>query len=489
MTAPANQLPLSTVISISASQTPTGVGQLNKSNLAILTRDLPNTGTFGTLGYQIYFTPTQVGVDFGTSSYTYKMALAVFGQTKNILSPGGYLVVIPMIAGTAAIQTLALSGVAASGSFVLNYSGTYGGATVAINWNDTAAVIQSKLQAIEDLRSCTVTGSISSESLVVTMVSVNGVAPALTVTANTLETSAPAAITFTITTTTPGVAGEPVAAALARTTNVVQYFGVIVCEYVVQADMLASAAVIQAATKIIGIGSTFAADVAVGGYLALIQSEAFTQTRGLYYSGPTMLSMLQFVAGYMSILLSTNFAGSNTTQTMNLQQISGVVADPNITNSIWELAQAAGADTYVSYQGYQAVSSTGTNKLADQVYNLLAFSSDLQVAGFNYLAQAGTKVPQTEAGMSGYKSALRVVCEQYVSNQYLAPGTWTSPSTFGNQVAFQNNITQRGYYIYSSPISQQNPAQRVARDATLVQIAGKQAGAIQSGAIIVSINP
>jgi hypothetical protein len=109
------------------------------------------------------------------------------------------------------------------------------------------------------------------------------------------------------------------------------------------------------------------------------------------------------------------------------------------------------------------------------------------VAGFNFLAQANTKVPQTESGMDGLKGAYRQVCQQAVSNQYVAPGTWNSGSTFGNLVDFINNITGVGYYIFSSPIATQSQATRQARQAPLVQIAIKEAGAIQESTVIVNV--
>ena len=44
-----------------------------------------------------------------------------------------------------------------------------------------------------------------------------------------------------------------------------------------------------------------------------------------------------------------------------------------------------------------------------------------KLAGFNYLAQSSTKIPQTEAGMDGLKGAYRAVCQQAVANQNPAP--------------------------------------------------------------------
>jgi hypothetical protein len=112
----------------------------------------------------------------------------------------------------------------------------------------------------------------------------------------------------------------------------------------------------------------------------------------------------------------------------------------------------------------------------------------LQVSGFNYLRQTGTKVPQTENGMDGLKGAYRSVCEQAVTNQYAAPGTWNSPVTFGNQADLIANVEQFGYYIYSTPIAQQLQADREERKAPLVQIALKEAGAIQSSTVVVNVN-
>lgn len=90
-------------------------------------------------------------------------------------------------------QTLTLSGVAASGTFKINYNGNQ---SAAINWNDNIATIQTKIQAITGLSAATVTGSIASQSLVFDLSALANVEALLYVVDNTLQTSAPAAITF-----------------------------------------------------------------------------------------------------------------------------------------------------------------------------------------------------------------------------------------------------------------------------------------------------
>ncbi len=211
----------------------------------------------------------------------------------------------------------------------------------------------------------------------------------------------------------------------------------------------------------------------------------------MFYDDATSggLNALLFSASYASRGLSVVFSGSNTTITMHLKPLRGILPDPNITDTILTTAIAAGADTYPSIQGIPAVFCSGANTFYDRVYNLQWFVGAQLVAAFNYLAQSSTKIPQTESGMDGLKGASRQVCQQAVTNQYVAPGSWNSPDSFGNQVNFLTNIAQFGYYIYSQPISAQLQADRVARVAPLVQIAIKEAGAIHSANIIIYVNP
>lgn len=373
-----SQLELSNVVTISVSETPTGVNAYNTSNVALFSTDTPSP--VFTDGYKIYLEPLEVATDFGTSSTTYKMALAVFSQQPNILANGGYLVIIPF------------------------------------------------------------------------------------------------------------EASETLDAAITRTAGLVQYFGIMSTQIESGADMQAAAAVVQALNKIAFFVQRASASIDPGGDLDDLRTAGYTKSRGLYYGADNDLDALLMQASYVGRALSTNFSGSNTTQTMHLKDLSGVSPDTSLTQTLLNKAVAAGADTYPSLQGVAKVFCSGENSYFDQVYNLGWFVGALQVAGFNYLAEASTKIPQTEAGMDGLKGAYRAICEQARSNQYSAPGSWTSPVTFGNQADFLANIAQRGYYIYSSPIATQLQVDRAARQAPLIQIALKEAGAIHSSTVIVNVN-
>lgn len=484
-----NQLNISNIINISVSQSNLGVGAYNTSNLALFSDEIPGD-SFGSVGFKAYVTAPDVAIDFGTASKTYQMALAIFSQQPNILSGGGQLIVILLDVAT---ETWAFSGVAASGAFVANYNGH---TSASIAWNDTASDIQTKLQAVPGLTSVVVGGSIASQSVTVQMAGVYGASPAVfTFTSNTLATSGSSAITVTNSIST---AGQTLAAAITASESLVQYFGLIVSETaddIGQSDMLSAAAVVQALNKIAFFVGYQASDVAADGLLTLLPSGSFSQSRGLYYGDASVVNgyagfnAVLMMSAYAGLALSVNFSGSNTTITMNLKSLNTIQPDPTMTQTIYNNAKTAGADIYPSLQGDPAVISFGANSYYDQVYNLQWLVGALQVAGFNYLAQSSTKVPQTEVGMDGLKSAYRGVLEQGVTNAYIAPGVWNSPTTFGNQQALYNNIQQKGYYIFSQPIAQQAQTNRVAREAPLVQIALKEAGAIQSSSVIIYVNP
>ena len=470
------QLELSNIINISVSQSPAGIGALNTSNVALFS-DETAVG-FPGAGYKIYLSPGEVATDFGTASKTYKMAVSLFSQQPNILANSGYLVVIQQIKE---VQSIAFGATPVSGSFKLNFSGTD---TALINYNDSVSVIQTKLRAIPALADVLVTGSIPA-GLTVTFAGVQTSAPLLTSNTKTMVDSGAAPVVITVSEVTDG---ETLEEAILRTKDAVQYFGIMATSILSQVDMLDAGALVQTLNKMIFFVSRTAGDVAPGGMLDLLRTGGLSQSRGLYYGNGSEMDALVMMSAYVGRGLSTNFSGSNTTQTMQLKDLIGIQPDGSMTQTLYNQCQDAGVDVYASIQGVPKVLTSGANQFFDDVYNLQWFIIALQVAGFNALAQSSTKIPQTENGVSALKSAYRAVCEQSVTNQYVAPGAWNSPTVFGNQGDFLANILQRGYYIYSLPVAQQSAQDRADRKAPLIQIAIKQAGAIHSSSVIVNVN-
>ncbi len=89
--------------------------------------------------------------------------------------------------------------------------------------------------------------------------------------------------------------------------------------------------------------------------------------------------------------------------------------------------------------------------------------------------------------MTGLKNAYAQVCEQAIRNGVVAAGKWNGTVPFGDSEDFVRNIAERGYYIYSIPVAQQDQTEREARKAPLIQIALKFSGAFHFSDVIVTI--
>lgn len=281
---------------------------------------------------------------------------------------------------------------------------------------------------------------------------------------------------------------ESIEDAIVRTVNLVYYGGIIIDELLDGTTFATLTAYIQGLDKLFFYASSTKADFAPGGMLDLARTAGKTHARCLYYNDGTPLDTQLMAAAYAARGMSTDFTGSNTASTMNLKVLTNISPDTTLDQTNVDAAIAAGVDVYVSIGGLSSLLTSGGNGWFDEIYNELWFKLALQTAGFNFLRASNTKIPQTEIGMDGLKNAYRVVCQQGVNNGFLAPGSWSSPDVFGNPQLLIQAVAGIGFYIYSSPISQQSQADREARQAPLVQIAAKAAGAIQKSNVIVAVN-
>jgi hypothetical protein len=263
----------------------------------------------------------------------------------------------------------------------------------------------------------------------------------------------------------------------------VDYFGIIYNVELTDAEITAVAPVVQALDRMQFIAT---ADVAqIEDIYTTVKDSGYTQTRCLYYSLGTD-DALDFAAGYASRGLSINFEGTNTALTMHLKDITGLVGDSGLTQTLLDTCSRAGVDTYPDF-GVPKVFTSGANQYFDQAYTRLAFKLRLQIAGFNFLATVSTKIPQTEEGMSALKAAYRAVCLQFVTAGVFAPGAWTGAVPFGGPEDFIRNIKDAGFYLYSQPVALQSQTSRDSRVAPVVSIAAKDAGAIHSSDVTVIV--
>ena len=487
-------LDISNVIVVTLLSALRGLSDVNTSILALITSEAPISSSYGTAG--IYKNPNGVASDFGSNSATYRLAVDVFSQNPNIISGGGYLVVIPRLAAASAQPAVVLSSAAvdltkltatdykikaaisgaAAAEIAIGDLDTTSLATVQTSLN-AAAITSAGLQFV-------VTGSLSAASIELKTIA-TGATTAIVLSATAAGTDISPLLNIALASSTGAAAGvERVKDAVLRTYGSVPYFGIILDSLPVSGDLTELAATVQTMDKLLIVASSTVGDIA--GIFTTLVGKGYTHTRMLYYS-VSAATALDFAAGYAGRGLSIKMSGSNTAHTMHLKTITGLAADSGMTQTILTAAMNAGVDTYPDIGGAASVFISGVNQFFDQVYTRLAFKLRLQIAGFNYLAQTNTKIPQTEQGMSGLKGAYRKICQMFVTNGTFAPGTWNSSTTFGDPDDHIKNIAAMGFYIYSDPIASQSQAERETRVAPGIYIAAKDAGSIHSGDVTVHV--
>ncbi|TDV39530.1 uncharacterized protein DUF3383 [Paraburkholderia caballeronis] len=193
------------------------------------------------------------------------------------------------------------------------------------------------------------------------------------------------------------------------------------------------------------------------------------------------------VSSLLGRLLTVDFDANNTTITLMYKQEPGIVAE-TLTTTQANALQAKNCNVFVNYSNDTAIIQYGVTPsgiFVDSVYNAIWFKNAIQTAVYNLLYTSPTKIPQTDAGNATIAATISSVCDEAVTNGYLAPGVWNSAG-FG--AISQGQTLSKGYYIYTPAIASQSQADREARKSVSFQIAAKEAGAIHSADIAVTVN-
>lgn len=191
-------------------------------------------------------------------------------------------------------------------------------------------------------------------------------------------------------------------------------------------------------------------------------------------------------ASYMARTHTVNFDAENSAITMNLKTLS--VPAESYSQTEIDAAKRVGLDVYTTIKDVAVVLTSGANDFVDNVYNIIAYIDAIQTENFNTLKQTGTKIPQTTRGVNQLVAANEKATRRFVRAGVFAPGTWSSPDSFGNINTFNRNIEQFGFYVLGGLLKDQPQSERQARKSPVIQIAVKNAGAIHSVDIIINFN-
>lgn len=487
------QVPPSYTVSVSISATPSGLADYNTNSIAIFTND---TAKFSE-PYQAYMTPNAVSTDFGTDSLTYAMANALFTPVPNFRSGGGYLYIFPFKGVNATSGSLTTKDISTNldnfksvknGVLNLSIDGTVTQIegldfSTVQTLSDIVTVLQNQnldvyIEVTEDNKIKFTSKRFGTDSAV-TIAAKTGAEEATDLYGATYFDGAEA--------TTPAgknASGQTLADAVTAAQQQVYFGGVLTTQFCDNDTVQSNAAAIQALDCDYFEAITSMKNIAVLG--KDLKAAGLGKTRSLELSNGAKEAKVA-IATYATIAKSVNWKGSDTANTMNLKTLTGCLPDNGLSDTYVLSAQTNGVDIYANTGGLSVVYSNDNNGYTDTIEFNLYFKKACEVALFNALRQTNTKIPQTESGVAQLKNALAQVCEQAITNGSVSPGTWNTPISFGDPEDFKRNIEEKGYYIYSTPISQQSQADRKARKCPLLQLAIKLSGAIHFAELIINV--
>lgn len=223
--------------------------------------------------------------------------------------------------------------------------------------------------------------------------------------------------------------------------------------------------------------------------LAYLMAQAKPAKTALQYSSSSPYA----AASMLARILSVDYTGTDTAIILMYKDEPGIVPEA-LTADQYATLKAKNCNALVSFSNGTSGLVTGVGcdgTWIDTQIGTSAFKLALQNAFFNTLKTMSTKVAQTDAGQHKINVALTQVCQQFVNNGFLAPGVWNGP-LFGS---LQNNpdgtppTLTSGFYVYQPLVSDQSQADRDARVSVAFQIAAKLAGGVQTGSVLITVNP
>lgn len=483
------EIPVSYTINVSSAANPTGLSGYNTNAIAIFSNEPASFSE----PYQVYSSADGVKTAFGSNSLTYKMAQALFTTVPNFRTGGGILYVFPFQGVNATSGSITTPSITSNvtnfksvsnGSLKLTIDGA---ATEVQNLNFTS--VSTIYDIVEILKAQNLDVYITTDGAKITFASKrfgSSSSVAFSTTSTGTDIAGSSYLNKASATSESGAnsSGETLAEAVTAALQQVYFGGVLTTQFAENEVVTANSTAIQAKDVVYYEVITSLKNIASLG--ASIKASGNSKTRLLAYSVNAETAKVA-IATYASIAKSVNYSGSDTANTLNLKTLTGVSADTGLSDTYVESAKANGVDIYGNTGGLSVVYSNNQNGYTDDVENDLAFKKAIEVAGWNYLRQTNTKIPQTETAMTGLKNIYSEICEQFRRNGAIGAGEWNTAIPFGDPESFKNNIAERGYYIYSIPVALQAQADREARKSPLVQIALKRTGAIHFSDVIINV--
>ena len=486
---------LSNTINVSLSMTPSGLGDYSTNSIVLLSNEQPLSAE----PYIWAVNAQDVVNEYGSSSLTAKIAKALFTPAFNLRTGGGQVLVYPYTATNATNCTVTTTAISTS---IVNAFKTVSNGTLTVTLDGTQYVLRglnfASVSTVADIATVLNSAGLDCDISVVETNKIQFKSRRLGATDSTIVLSAttnPSGVDIygssylnggsAVTVAGVDATGTTIAEAIAQVDEIAYVGGILSTQACENSLIEANAAAIQPLDHIYYEATASLKNISVLGNA--IKSAGLTKTRIVAYSMNGLEGAKREVATYATIASSTNYSGVDTCLTMNLKELTGIAPDTNLNQTYFNAAKQYGVDIYANTEGLSCVYSFDNGLYTDEATAQLWLKKALEVSGFNYLRKTNTKIPQTESGMTGLKSAYETRITQGIRNGMIAPGAWSDSVPFGNPEDFLRNIEEKGYYIYSLPVSKQPQTEREARKAPVIQIAIKLSGALHSSDVIVNV--
>jgi len=454
--------------------------------------------------YRIYSDSSSVAADFGTASKAYDFALSFFGTSPNATNAGGFLVIgywrgaeETLVATSASLNGAQVSEATvvdglqqvADGTLTLDVDGTPEALT---GLDFQSATSLAAIVGVIDAGLTGATASIDDQRVVITS-NTSGALSTITF-ATDPGTGTFIGQTLALTTgsggfLTQGAADETLIAetklaAITELFSQVKFRGAMFIDNPTDEESKTLAEWGQANDVLQYDVFDAPANLTVDPANVVwdIKLSSLTNYRMLYSKAGNR----KLAVSYMARAHTVNFAAENSALTMHLKELS--VAAEEYTQTQVNQAQTVGLDIYTTIKLTPAILTSGANGFTDERYNLIAYVDFLQIDMYNLLKSTGTKIPQTTRGVNQLIDQAEKTTIQFVRAGVFAPGTWSSPDTFGDLDTFKRGIINNGFYWLAGSLAAQAQNSREARESPVLQGAVKLAGAIHSVDIIVNVN-
>lgn len=193
------------------------------------------------------------------------------------------------------------------------------------------------------------------------------------------------------------------------------------------------------------------------------------------------------VASLFGRAFTVDFSANRTAITLKFKQQPGVVAE-TITKAQADALAGKNCNVFVNYQNGTAIIQEGVMSSGiffDERHGLDWLANAVQTEAYNLLYTSGTKIPQTDAGITQIANAVASACEGGVTNGLIAPGVWNADG-FG--ALRRGDTLPSGYYVYAPAIASQSQSEREARRSPPIQVAVKLAGAVHFANVAINVN-